>query len=510
NTKANGTGDAYLCGETVNSLVSKNNGSITLYAQWSADEHVITYINTEDADNTANPDKCTVESKISLKAPKKEGYTFEGWYENSAFEGKKISSLSKVTEDKDLFAKWSENKYKVAFNKNGGKITAGSLPAASEYLYTANVELPDETVATLERYGYTLTGFNTKANGTGIHYDLGSTESSMTSVNRQTVTLYAEWTIDEYDVNYILDGGTNNAANPDHHTAVSVVTLKNPVKEGYTFAGWYTDEDFTAANKVTKINKSEDEVTLYAKWTENVYKISYNKNGGNIVSGNLPPTSDYIPYTEEVDIPDSETVILERYGYTLTGYNTKANGTGTHFDLGSTVSGIASANKKTVTLYAEWTVDKYDVDYNLDGGINNEANTDYHTAVSDLVLKNPVKTGYTFKGWFKDSDYSAAGKITKVVRSEEAATVYAKWQVNSYSVIFNRNGGTGAMASLKENYDVTYDLPANAFTRNGYRFVEWNTKANGTGTGYANEESVSNLVSQNGGRITLYAIWEKD
>ena len=74
--------------------------------------------------------------------------------------------------------------------------------------------------------------------------------------------------LNEYPITYHLNGGTNAAANPASYYPVSEeISLKNPVKEGYTFDGWYEDAEFT--KRITGISKGHvGNVTLYAKWTE--------------------------------------------------------------------------------------------------------------------------------------------------------------------------------------------------------------------------------------------------
>lgn len=76
------------------------------------------------------------------------------------------------------------------------------------------------------------------------------------------------FTTNNYAINYELDGGTNNAENPLSYTrSDDSIILKEPVKEGYSFAGWYTDSEYT--NKITEISAgSTGAYTLYAKWNE--------------------------------------------------------------------------------------------------------------------------------------------------------------------------------------------------------------------------------------------------
>ena len=77
-----------------------------------------------------------------------------------------------------------------------------------------------------------------------------------------------------------------------------------------------------------------------------------------------------------------------------------------------------------------------------------------------------------------------------------------------FTVDFDKNGGAGEMPGQPFTYGVAQNLTTNAFTRDGYAFAGWNTAADGSGTPYADGESVKNLTDENGVTITLYAQWK--
>jgi uncharacterized repeat protein (TIGR02543 family) len=87
--------------------------------------------------------------------------------------------------------------------------------------------------------------------------------------------------------------------------------------------------------------------------------------------------------------------------------------------------------------------------------------------------------------------------------------VRADFKANAYNVVFKANGGKGSMKKQDFAYGTKKALAANAFTRNSYSFVGWNTKANGSGKAYKNKQSVKNLASKDGAKVTLYAQWKK-
>ena len=124
---------------------------------------------------------------------------------------------------------------------------------------------------------------------------------------------------------------------------------------------------------------------------------------------------------------------------------------------------------------------------------------------ANTALTAVAATGYTFTGWYTDSKVSS--ELESTVNPTGATTYYAYYKANQYTVKFNANGGTGTMSDQSYAYGVSQALTANTFTRTGYTFAGWNTKADGTGTKYTDKQSVRNLSSTDGATITLYAQW---
>ena len=117
-----------------------------------------------------------------------------------------------------------------------------------------------------------------------------------------------------------------------------------------------------------------------------------------------------------------------------------------------------------------------------------------------------TRTGYTFDGWYNQSDtvYQEGEDMNEPVTSD--LTFYAKWKANTSTVQFNANGGTGEMTAQTFTYDVKQALTANGFTRTGYTFAGWAATADGVKV-YDDGQEVSNLASENGAVVTLYAKW---
>ena len=168
-----------------------------------------------------------------------------------------------------------------------------------------------------------------------------------------------------------------------------------------------------------------------------------------------------------------------------------------------------------MNIYADWSANTYTIVYNGNGNTGGSTVSSSHTydVAKNLTKNGFTKTGYTFKNWNTKSDgtgtsYADQASVKNLTSANGGTvTLYAQWTANKYTIVFNSNGGTGTMANQEMTYDKAENLNANTFKRTGYRFDGWNTKADGTGTSYADKASVKNLSSIAGSTVTLYAKW---
>ena len=175
-----------------------------------------------------------------------------------------------------------------------------------------------------------------------------------------------------------------------------------------------------------------------------------------------------------------------------------------------TESSYVETSKKH-TLYAQWKKETYTITYVLNGGTNSKKNpSSYNVSTKTFSFSNPSRTGYVFKGWYTDSKYQKS--IKKVSRGTTGKmTLYAKWSAIAYSVEFDGNGvAVGKMAPMNSlKYDLCYKLKKNTYKApNGKQFKGWNTKKDGSGQSYKDQETIMNLKDKNGTKIKLYAQWE--
>lgn len=112
-----------------------------------------------------------------------------------------------------------------------------------------------------------------------------------------------------------------------------------------------------------------------------------------------------------------------------------------------------------------------------------------------------TRSGYAFAGWNTAPDGSGTSyTVGQSVTISANLTLYAIW-ARQYVVSFEANGGTGTVATITST-SATITLPANAFSRSGYRYDRWSTTADGSGTSYAPGQTIT--VSSD---LVLYAVW---
>ena len=463
-----------------------------------------------------NPDTYTAQDEVILQTPSKLGYVFEGWYTDSTFSQSvtKISAGSKGA--KTFYAKWSPISYMIVYAGNGAN--GGAVASQADCLYDTGYELSKNTFT---KTGHVFTGWNTAADGSGTSYADGAEVKNLASNTGEVVILYAQWEVITYTIRYDGNGATSGeVASQTDCEYGTTYTLKtnNYKKTGYTFVGWNTTSDgqgksYSEEAEIINLTIEDGkEIFLYAHWKPISYFISFDPNGGG--SGNVD-LSEYCRYDTEYALPKNT---FTKAGYVFTGWNTKADGSGTSFADGEIVSNLTTTCDETVILYAQWRVLVYTIVYDGNGADSGEvASQDCEYGEMYTLNSNQYfKTGYRFAGWNTAADgngtlFSEDAQINNLSGIDgEEVTLYAYWAPISYKIAYNGNGSESGIMTVQSacSYDKTYTLKANVYSRTGYVFAGWNTAADGSGTTYADGASVSNLTSTFGETITLYAQWE--
>lgn len=195
-------------------------------------------------------------------------------------------------------------------------------------------------------------------------------------------------------------------------------------------------------------------------------------------------------------------------GYTFKEWNTEADGSGTVYENNATISNGVEAN---LTLYAIWTPKPYQITFDSNGGTGSMDNqTIMYDETKELNNNSFTRPGYTFKEWNTETNGSGTSYSNKQqISINNNLTLYAIWIPIEYEIMFIANTGTGTMSNLPMTYDVAKKLTKSLFTKEGYTFAGWNTKRNGSGVAYSDEQEVLNLTTEDSTSIILYAQWKE-
>ena len=154
--------------------------------------------------------------------------------------------------------------YTIIYDGNGA--TAGTMDTQTCMIDGFTFSLSKNAYT---RENYTFTGWNTMPDGSGAFYRDEANIYPLTETDQDEITLYAMWkdsSITDYTITYVLNATNVQNDNPTAYTNNSdTITLKDPIREGYTFLGWFSDKELT--QQVTEIAKgSTGNITLYAHW----------------------------------------------------------------------------------------------------------------------------------------------------------------------------------------------------------------------------------------------------
>lgn len=257
--------------------------------------------------------------------------------------------------------------------------------------------------------------------------------------------------------------------------------------------------DITAtAGTVTRKSATQYTVVINASW-ETYYSGAQTNYGMTAASGGVTSTISAFDGTKRSSGSKQFTGT-----YSISGNGSATKTVTVTFRNFNTDNGDSATKNVSFTVNVPaWT--SYAIKYNANGGTGAPSGqTKWKDQTLKLSSTKPTRTGYTFKGWSTSSTatsatYAAGGNYT----ANAAATLYAVWQANTYTVSYNANEGTGAPANQTKTYGKTLTLSSTKPTRTNYNFKGWGTSASATTVSYAAGAS----YTANAG-ITLYAIWE--
>ena len=481
NTKANGNGTGYTDKQAVRNLTSENNGSVTLYAQWTPIAYRIQFDkNRTDATGetasmgmTFGVAKNLTENGFTSPSSKFNCWNSKPDGSGQAYaNGQSVKNLTKAPNDiVTLYAQWNTNSYTVTFvdGRDGKTISTPSVK------YGGNAIPPTKPV----HEGYTATTWD--GNYQNVTHD-------------ETVTL--QYRPNAYKIAFKPNGGTGTMADQQMEYDKAKALNRNAfIRTGYTFTGWKEQNagakhtDGETVKNLTSIDG--DTVTLLAQWEANGYIIKYNANGG---------TGTMADQQMKYDTPAQLTAnAYKKTGYTFTGWRQDNKATGTKYRNRETVTNLLSANGATTTMYAQWKANEYTVTF-IDGHDGKTIDTETVPYGSNATEPSkPTHEGYTATSWDKPLSNITGDTV-----------ITLSYRPNAYTIRFDKNAdnATGSTADKHMEYDKSGNLTRNGYSRAGYTWLGWSSSADGNGTMYSDGQSVVNLTSEDGGTVTLYAVWK--
>ena len=424
-----------------NTVFNESN-DVTINANWNTIKYDITYNlvggTIEDVKESFDVETET----FKIPNPNKEGYIFLGWTINEDDTFKKDFEIPKGTIDNiELTANYKPISYSIVYHSNGGNGMMDNTKVKYNNRFNLNKN-------SFTREGYNFLGWSTEENGNVIYTD----EQQLYNLSKEdgkVIDLYAKWGIIKLNVKYydlfdvilkeeIVDYGNNSVAPED------------PFIDGYTFIGWGSDDEIIKKDTIFK-----------AQYSTNDYTIKYNLN--------MEGTGDLKEIHYNVESESFSLPIPTRTGYTFLGW-TGSNGLKPKVNI--TIPKHSIGNKEYT---ANWEANIYNVNLNSNQGIVSPSSIAISYNSLYGILPTAQRRGYTFKGWHYGNSLI---EETTVMQKAFDHELKADWQIITYNISYNLNGG-----SVSSN-PTQYNVETNTFTltnptRKGYTFLGW-TGSNGS------------------------------
>lgn len=336
---------------------------------------------------------------------------------------------------------------------------------------------------------------------------------------------------------------------------------------GHVFKGWFTDAAGTQAVNAGWLSGTDNNIikpqqddgiyaagptTYYALFEVEKYTVQFNIGDttmGGWADGDTnvtKQTANPIPYNTALGSANVPAV-KGKTGYGFVAWNTKADGTGTSY---TDLSNVKITGPDMV-FYAQWEPrDGYTIHYNPNGGVlstttqttvSGGAKLKWTDVLNDVMIsdaKNIKKLGYKFDGWYATSDFSSpridftgstftfedgVAQSGQSASADDAITLelYAKWIANDYTMKYNAQLPVGSITigdKTPVHWDSTNLRPSGneVLTLDGYDFIGWNTKADGSGMTVSDTtvfsdayQNVNGTTTDTVDTLTLYGIWKQ-
>ena len=379
----------------------------------------------------------------------KSGYIYENKLATGAENS--VSDFSgTITKPVGIYPSFKSKSVNITFHRN----TSSSDTQTTLQKVTYGVANQKFAANTFKRDGYKFKGWSFNKNATKTDYpDLCSVADSWIDLHYSKTDLYAVWEPISWTVKYDANGGTGTMADSKHvYESGSKLNQNQFSKTGYTFNGWQasrvkdgktewlcanTDNSWISGSEWYEKDKipsnrkifyfydcqimqistyiDGDVITMHALWTVNTYSnlikhwtegFKYSE-GDNDYKNALKLKDTYFSASYKSSIVmDSTKAVKIPNGFYLKGLGTpEVNGTFKSYSMGLKLT------QKSVPMWFEYYYDpiSYSITYDLNGGINNNANPLTYTVLYGVSLKAPTKAGYTFAGWYDENGNRVIG-----------------------------------------------------------------------------------------------------
>ncbi len=457
-------------------------------------------------------DSCTVELQtyfsfyedsltdfIYLPTISREHYIFDGWYFDPDFQ----ELINYLYPDLDIekyvvYAKWTPKTYYVRYRDNGG---SGSMEDESVTYGDSFIVKPN----TFTRKGYRFIGWSTESTSNTPEYS----ENDSVLMDTDGITLYALWVEkDAHGITYVLNGGQNNELNVSSFSELQSVRFYDAAREGYIFKGWYLDENFETPITNFSAGSYENSITVYAKWEIKEWNIVYNCDYTRSINGIMytgpepdwpdPVVSESNPKTYTIE--DGTVTIISPV---LQGFIFDEWQASSSFELsGNFISWDTFKNaryyeedpeKNTLTLYAQYREESYNIIYVIDGEVFDPNKPDEKYSMSNSVamantyhIRNiqsfvntrsykryPYLSGYSFNGWYEDE--AQTKRIESTVNHFGDLIVYGSFIPNDdtpYSITYYYENAEDDDYSISTDHGYgTTDTMTNVIPKEVYGFI---------------------------------------
>lgn len=333
--------------------------------------------------------------------------------------------------------------------------TEGENPLSSPFTYT--MENPSGNFPSIDKNGYIFKNW--------MYNEQVATSSALplprVSTSTADIIFRASWEVEQYALQFELNGGSFSSTPTDHFTIESpAFTLPTPTYNEQRFLGWFDNPSFKDSSYTILPTGSYGNKKFYAKWSK-IYTITYQVNGGVL------PSSIPTEYIREETTEGTVTLPIP----------TKSQNEFRGWYESSTLNGnpvntLPAGSTGNKTYYAKWLT-SYAITCHWNDGVTSDTVIPYTAESEILILPTDVtRRGYELDGWYANAALTGNKIVSIPTGSQGDKEFYAKWNIIHYSLNYHANGGE-VSSSAPKTYTVAETVTLPLATREHYTFAGW-------------------------------------